>query len=407
MCQIVFFHHDLIGSARISERCKTGKHRLLNVFQHLWSHSHLYLLSDFITHSTCRQGRNHRPFDREQSLFLVQLCAATFRLGLARKEQSKWLQIRLVPRRRFRWRLGTLPSLHKEEYCAFSEAKLLCQFHVRARSRLQCHKTTWKLKFISLDAGLRIEDYLLRHWDTVSDVVEHPVIDVLEPPSVQQRETPRRTRIHRIVLICFFSRTVLRWSRWSSRTAASCFKNASRWFRLYFGENRFDFEHSYEIRKHHASSCWYVDHGFHFTTALDTTDTTSWSFGTSNTFLKPFFGSNLLDGNMSKRAGNIDNEQVSAKSKPARGLCPLKRNDGPEAMKEDGCNEDFPSNTSWRNPMPSTKRKWRPAAPKPPGDPSIDFQPPSDEGNDMKDHIIRNMCSKLETDINKLDIFTV
>ena len=57
--------------------------------------------------------------------------------------------------------------------------------------------------------------------------------------------------------------------------------------------------------------------------------------------------------------------------------------------------------------MPSTKRKWRPAAPKPPGDPSIDFQPPSDEGNDMKDHIIRNMCSKLETDINKLDIFTV
>ena len=36
-------------------------------------------------------------------------------------------------------------------------------------------------------------------------------------------------------------------------------------------------------------------------------------------------------------------------------------------------------------------------APKPLGDPSIAFQPSSDEGEDMKDHIIRNMCSSLET----------
>ena len=48
MCQIVLFHHDLIGSALISERCRTSRH--------------LYLLSDFITHSSCRHGRNHRPF---------------------------------------------------------------------------------------------------------------------------------------------------------------------------------------------------------------------------------------------------------------------------------------------------------------------------------------------------------
>ena len=42
--------------------------------------------------------------------------------------------------------------------------------------------------------------------------------------------------------------------------------------------------------------------------------------------------------------------QVSSKSKPTRGLCLLKRTDGPEAMKEDGHNED-PGNTAWRNPI--------------------------------------------------------
>ena len=50
---------------------------------------------------------------------------------------------------------------------------------------------------------------------------------------------------------------------------------------------------------------------------------------------------------MSKRAGNMDNEQVSAKCKPIRSLCQLKRNDEPEAMKEDGRNEDYQSNPTW------------------------------------------------------------
>ena len=45
-----------------------------------------------------------------------------------------------------------------------------------------------------------------------------------------------------------------------------------------------------------------------------------------------------LDEDMSKGAGNDDTGQVSAKSKPVRGLCLLKRNDGPEAMKENGRN---------------------------------------------------------------------
>ena len=54
---------------------------------------------------------------------------------------------------------------------------------------------------------------------------------------------------------------------------------------------------------------------------------------------------------MSKRAGNIDNVQVSAKSKPVRDLCLLRRNDGPEAMKEDGRDEDYPGNRAWENPM--------------------------------------------------------
>ena len=56
---------------------------------------------------------------------------------------------------------------------------------------------------------------------------------------------------------------------------------------------------------------------------------------------------NELVSAMSKRAGNNDNEHVSAKSKPARGLRLLKRNDAPEAMKDDGRNEDNPDNTGW------------------------------------------------------------
>ena len=74
MCHTVLFHHDLVGSAWISERCKTSRHRLLNVFQHLWSHWHLYLLSDFITHSSCRRRRNHRSFHKEQTLPCATVC---------------------------------------------------------------------------------------------------------------------------------------------------------------------------------------------------------------------------------------------------------------------------------------------------------------------------------------------
>ena len=71
---------DCVVPSRSDREClETGRYRLLNVFQHLRTHWHLYLLSDFITHSSCRQGRNHRPFDKEQTLFLVQLCVATFR----------------------------------------------------------------------------------------------------------------------------------------------------------------------------------------------------------------------------------------------------------------------------------------------------------------------------------------
>ena len=42
-------------------------------------------------------------------------------------------------------------------------------------------------------------------------------------------------------------------------------------------------------------------------------------------------------------------------------------------------------------------------APKPQGDGSIDFQAPSDESKGKKDHIIRNMCSKIWEQINKAD----
>ena len=87
VCQTVLFHHDLIGSARISECCRTSKHRLLNVFQHLRTRWHLQLLSYFVTHTSCRQRRNQHPSDKEQTLFLVQLCLAVFRLDLVKKEQ--------------------------------------------------------------------------------------------------------------------------------------------------------------------------------------------------------------------------------------------------------------------------------------------------------------------------------
>ena len=164
-----------------------------------------------------------------------------------------------------------------------------------------------------------------------------------------------------------------------------------------------------------------------------------WSNDTSNTFLKFFFASSLSRRHrVAKCRKTRDDEQVWANFKPVGGLCTLKRNDGPEAMKEDGGNEDYPGDTAWGNPMPSTdslpkennglslsSSSWGPRvrvdaassthsterhgarltpAPKRQGGPSIDFQTPSDEGKDMKDHIIRNTCSQFGNDIDKLVI---
>ena len=97
VCQTVLFHHDLIGSARLSECCRTSTHRLLNVFQHLRPHWHLQLLSDFVTYTSCRQGRYQHPFDKEQTLFIVQLCLAVFRLDLVRKEQCTSVCTKITP----------------------------------------------------------------------------------------------------------------------------------------------------------------------------------------------------------------------------------------------------------------------------------------------------------------------
>ena len=75
----------------------TSRHRLLDVFQHLRTLEHLQLLSDFVTHTSCRQGRNQHPFDKEQTLFLVQLCLAVFRLDLAKKEQCINVCTKITP----------------------------------------------------------------------------------------------------------------------------------------------------------------------------------------------------------------------------------------------------------------------------------------------------------------------
>ena len=57
----------------------------------------LQLLSDFVTHTICRQGRNQHPFDKEQTLFLVQLCLAVFRLALVKKEQCTSVCTKITP----------------------------------------------------------------------------------------------------------------------------------------------------------------------------------------------------------------------------------------------------------------------------------------------------------------------
>ena len=99
----------------------------------------------------------------------------------------------------------------------------------------------------------------------------------------------------------------------------------------------------------------------------------------------------------------------------------------PNTVRQEDCYEDLSSDTAWVNPMPyegqsssssswrprvredaanSTHGTWRPGVcltpmPKPQRDPTIDFQPPSDEGKDMKGHSIRNMCSTCGTNKNK------
>ena len=49
------------------------------------------------THTSCRQRGNHHPFDKEQTLFLVQLCLAVFRLDLVRKEQCTSVCTKITP----------------------------------------------------------------------------------------------------------------------------------------------------------------------------------------------------------------------------------------------------------------------------------------------------------------------
>ena len=46
------------------------------------------LLSDIVTHTSCHQGRPQHPFDKQQTLFLLQLCLAKLGLELVKKEQS-------------------------------------------------------------------------------------------------------------------------------------------------------------------------------------------------------------------------------------------------------------------------------------------------------------------------------
>ena len=68
-----------------------------------------------------------------------------------------------------------------------------------------------------------------------------------------------------------------------------------------------------------------------------------------------FGGGNFRSGAAQRTSLNIvEIEQVFAKSKPVRGLCLRSRNHGPEAMKENGRNEDYPGNTAWRIPVQST-----------------------------------------------------
>ena len=104
MCQIVLFLHDLIGSA-----CgPTG----------ICISSATSSLTPAVV-----KGANHRPFDKEQTLFLVQLCVATFRLGLVRREQcsSVCTKITPVPAERDGQETKLVSALH-------TRGKVLCLF---------------------------------------------------------------------------------------------------------------------------------------------------------------------------------------------------------------------------------------------------------------------------------------
>ena len=84
-----------------------------------------------------------------------------------------------------------------------------------------------------------------------------------------------------------------------------------------------------------------------------------WVNDTPKALVNPFvvLASSYLAENMSKRSREMPNEQVPAKSMPLRGLFFQKKN-APEAMKEHGRNEYYPSNTAWwnpRQPHPSPK----------------------------------------------------
>ena len=97
VCHTVQFHHELIGSAKISECCSTSRHRLLNVFQHLRTHRHLQLLSDFVTHTSCRQGRYQHPFDKEQTLFLSATVFGCVSSGSCQEKNSVPVSARRSP----------------------------------------------------------------------------------------------------------------------------------------------------------------------------------------------------------------------------------------------------------------------------------------------------------------------
>ena len=62
---------------------------------------------------------NHRPFDKEQTLFLEQLCVATFGLGIVRDEQCSSICTKITP----------VPLLSET-----AETKLVSELHTRGKA---------------------------------------------------------------------------------------------------------------------------------------------------------------------------------------------------------------------------------------------------------------------------------